>query len=90
MLRFEFRLTLHVVDFMLFLVSGINCPDIGKYRHSSVDRHRRHADRGAANKKDSVSFEGLTEMTCMTALSRGALQNSDNCCLDIKLPLFYI
>jgi hypothetical protein len=41
MLRFEFRLTLHVVDFMLFLVSGINCPDIGKYRHSSVDRHRQ-------------------------------------------------
>ena len=59
MLRFEFRLTLHVVDFMLFLVLGINCPDIGKYRHSSVDRHRRHADRGAANKKDSGSFEGL-------------------------------
>ena len=58
MLRFEFRLTLHVVDFMLFLVSGINCPDIGKYRHSSVDRHRRHADRGAVNKKDSGSFEG--------------------------------
>ena len=59
MLRFEFRLTLHVVDFMLFLVSGINCPDIGKYRQSSVDRHRRHADRGAVNKKDSGSFEGL-------------------------------
>jgi hypothetical protein len=59
MLRFEFRLTFHVVYFMLFLVSGINCPDIGKYRHSSVDRHRRHADRGAVNKKDSGSFEGL-------------------------------
>jgi hypothetical protein len=59
MLRFEFRLTLHVVDFVLFLVSGINCPDIGKYRQSSVDRHRRHADRGAVNKKDSGSFEGL-------------------------------
>jgi hypothetical protein len=59
MLRFEFRLTLHVVDFVLFLVSGINCPDIGKYRQSSVDRHRRHADRDAVNKKDSGSFERL-------------------------------
>ena len=81
---------MHVVDFMLFLVSGINCPDIGKYRHSSVDRHRRHADRGAVNKKDSAVLKVLTEMTCMTALSRGARQNSDNCRLDIKLPLFYI
>ena len=59
MLRFEFRLTLHVVDFMLFLVSGINCPDIGKYRQSSVDRHRRYADRDAVNQQDSGSFEGL-------------------------------
>ena len=59
MLRFEFRLTFHVVDFMLFLVSGINCPDIGKYRQSSVDRHRRHADLDAVNQQDSRSFEGL-------------------------------
>jgi hypothetical protein len=44
---------------MLFLVSGINCPDIGKYRQSSVDRHRRHADRDAVNQQDSGSVEGL-------------------------------
>ena len=90
MLRFEFRLTFHVVDFMLFLVSGINCPDIGKYRQSSVDRHRRHADVMLSINRIAAVLKVFTEITYMTALSRGALQNSDTCCLDITLPLFYI
>ena len=47
-----------------------------------------NADRDAVNKNNS--FEGLYRNHLYDSSIMGGLQNSDNCCLDTKLPLFYI
>ena len=49
-----------------------------------------NAGRDAVNKNNSGSFEGLYRNHLYDSSISGGLQNSDNCCLETKLPLFYI
>ena len=92
-IRFDKLLYRHLVHFSLLMISSIRNKLPWYWKISTIVSNNVTDVMLTVTlsiKRIAAVLKVFTEITCMTALSRGALQNSDNCCLDIKLPLFYI